>query len=53
MKKGPLGFTIGTVLTVIICFIIAVLFWLFVKYNEFSGAEMFINVVGNLPHIAL
>ena len=53
MKKGPLGFTLGTLFTVIVCFIAAVLFWLFVKYNEFSGVEMFINLVGALPHIAL
>ena len=38
MKKSSLKFTIGTVLTVIVCLIMAVCFWLFVKYSEIDAA---------------
>lgn len=37
MNKKIFGIKIGTYLTVICCFIVAVLFWLFVKYSESLG----------------
>lgn len=38
MNKKILGIRIGTILSVILSLITAVVFWLFVKYSE-SGAE--------------
>ena len=40
MKKRPLRFTIGTVLAVVACLLAAVVFWLFVRYNELSGSDL-------------
>lgn len=34
MKKKIFGIKISTILTVILCLIAAVVFWLFVKYSE-------------------
>lgn len=42
MKKKIFGIKIGTILSVILCLVAAVLFWLFVKYSE-SGAALAIR----------
>ena len=48
MKKKIFGIKIGTILSVILCFFLAVLFWLFVKYSEYdaSGAVILMNAFG-------
>ena len=51
MKKNSLGLTIGTVLTVIVCIIAAVLFWLFVKYSELDSALALKTVFAALPFV--
>ena len=39
MKKKFSGIKLGTVLSVIICLIFAVLFWLFVKYFDAESSQ--------------
>ena len=34
MKKRLFGIKLSTILSVVLCFAFAVLFWLFVKYSE-------------------
>ena len=41
MKKKIFGIKIGTILSVILCFFLAVLFWLFVKYSEYDASVAF------------
>ena len=45
MKKKIFGIKIGTILSVFLCFIFAVLFWLFVKYSEAGESAL----LGLLP----
>ncbi len=40
MKKKIFGIKIGTILSVFLCFVFAVLFWLFVKYSESGTAAL-------------
>jgi len=42
MKKKIFGIKIGTILSVILCFFLAVLFWLFVKYSEYAATAAYI-----------
>ena len=43
MKKKFLGIKIGTILSVILCFLFAVVFWLFVKYAESAAIRALIT----------
>ena len=48
MKKKIFGIKLGTILSVILCFVLAVLFWLFVKYAEYdaTAAIVAVNTLG-------
>lgn len=39
MNKKIFGIKIGTILSVVLCLAIAVVFWLFVKYSESSAVS--------------
>jgi len=39
MNNKIFGIKISTILSVLLCFLFAVAFWLFVKYSEFSEIE--------------
>lgn len=47
MNKKFLGIKISSVLSVLLCFIFAVLFWLFVKYSE-AGAASALKIIPRL-----
>ena len=48
MKNKLFGIKISTILSVLLCFAFAVMFWLFVKYSEFSQAAALSIIPQNL-----
>lgn len=52
MKKNFFELKIGTVISVVLCLVFAVLFWLFVKYSDAKSANAaataLLSSVGNL-----
>ena len=46
MKKKIFGIKIGTILSVFLCLVVAILFWLIAKYSEQSAAAALML----LPH---
>lgn len=51
MKKRSFGLKLSTIFTAVICLIVAVLFWLFVKYDEFENLEALKMSLSRLPFI--
>lgn len=47
MKKRIFGIKITTILSVIFCLIIAVIFWLLVKYSEQGSLAAFMNIAAH------
>ena len=50
MKKKIFGIKIGTVVSVILCLIAAVLFWLFVGYYELQSSQAFASLAAALSY---
>ena len=49
MKKRSFPIKIGTILIAAFCLVAAVLFWLFVKYNEYLSASSLLHLLTALP----